>query len=141
MNKPIKVNINEISLEDISDEQKAAIKKEIEVLNGIDSLFHLVIALVLALTFVSNALANKHYSILMIIVSLICITTIIYIRYSRKKKKKKLKTLLQHASIFESKQLIKIINYHERAHAIAMYVLLISLVLSLVNSILDILFK
>ncbi|WP_215392836.1 hypothetical protein [Staphylococcus aureus] len=141
MNKPVKVNVNEISLENVSVDQKVTIKKEVLALNSIDNLFTLVIALVLTITFVGNIVDNRYYSILMIIISLLCITTIIYIRYSRTKKKKVLKELLKQTSIFDSNQPIKIINYHEKMHAVAMYVLLISLVFSLINSALDILIK
>ncbi|WP_457817835.1 hypothetical protein [Staphylococcus aureus] len=141
MNKSLKVNVNEISLENINDDKKVAIKKEVEALNSIDSLFILVIVLVLIMTIVRNVIDIIHYSMLMIVISLLCIITIIYIRYFRMKKKKVLKELLLQISIFNGKQPIKVINYHETAHAIAMYVLLISLVFSLINSTLDILIK
>ncbi|HGO3175098.1 TPA: hypothetical protein ACK0X5_002463 [Staphylococcus aureus] len=141
MVKPFEVNINEIELDNINEKQRKEIEKETNNLNGIDNLFALVIALVLAITFINGLLSNDNFSYMMLLVSLLGIITIIYIRYARSKQKKKLKVLLEQTTLVNQKAPIKIVNYHEKAHTIAMYALLISLIFSLINSILDIMYK
>ncbi|HFO1886512.1 TPA: hypothetical protein ACHHNH_002793 [Staphylococcus aureus] len=141
MVKPFEVNINEIELDNINEKQRKEIEKETNNLNGIDNLFALVIALVLAITFINGLLSNDNFSYMMLLVSLLGIITIIYIRYARSKQKKKLKVLLEQTTLVDQKVPIKIVNYHEKAHTIAMYALLISLIFSLINSILDIMYK
>lgn len=139
--KPLKVNINEVLLDSINERQRKKVEKETRTLNGIDNLFMLVIALVLAITFIDKMIVNENIPYLMILVSLLGIITIIYIRYSRKKQKKKLEILLQQTPLFNDQESIKVVSYHEKSHTIAMYVLLISLVFSLLNSILDLTIK
>lgn len=141
MAEQFKVNVNEVELDSLDEQKRKVIEKEKKTLNSIDNLFTLVIALVLAITFVDKILPDYNFVILMILVSFLGIISIIYIRYARYKQKKKLQVLLKQTPLFNQKESIKIVNYHEKMHTLAMYVLLISLIFSLINSILDITYK
>ncbi|EZW50451.1 MULTISPECIES: hypothetical protein [Staphylococcus] len=141
MSKFTKINVNEIRLDSIREEYRKELEKEKDTLNSIDNLFTLVIVLVLALTFVSHIIASSQYSYFMAIGYGIGVISIVYIRYARTKHKAMLRHLIEIASLGNIQKPIKIVNYHEKAHTAAMYIMLISLTLSLINSILEIMMK
>ncbi|MCG2076127.1 hypothetical protein K4P40_11155 [Staphylococcus epidermidis] len=141
MSKFLKVNVNEIELDRLSVEDRKYIEKEKDVLNSTDNLFTLVIILILSLTFISNMISVSQYAYVMALGYSISIITIIYIRYARKNQKKKLQDLIKRTSLFDNKDKIKVVNYHEKMHSVAMYVLLISSTFSLINSVIDIVMK
>lgn len=141
MSKITKINVNEISIDSIREEYRKELEKEKDRLNSIDNLFTLVIVLVLALTFVSHMIASSQYSYFMAIGYSIGVISIIYIRYARAKQKAMLRHLIEIASLGNIQNPIKIVNYHEKAHTAAMYIMLISLTFSLINSILEIMMK
>lgn len=141
LSKFLKVNVNEIELDRLSVEDRKYIEKEKDVLNSTDNLFTLVIILILSLTFISNMIPVSQYAYVMALGYGISIITIIYIRYARKNQKKKLQDLIKRTSLFDNKDKIKVVNYHEKMHSVAMYVLLISSTFSLINSVIDIVMK
>lgn len=141
LSKFLKVNVNEIELDRLSVEDRKYIEKEKDVLNSTDNLFTLVIILILSLTFISNMISVSQYAYVMALGYSISIITIIYIRYARKNQKKKLQDLIKRTSLFDNKDKIKVVNYHEKMHSVAMYVLLISSTFSLINSVIDIVMK
>ncbi|HDG9757012.1 TPA: hypothetical protein PBY39_002363 [Staphylococcus aureus] len=141
LSKFLKINVNEIELDRLSVEDRKYIEKERDVLNSTDNLFTLVIILILSLTFISNMINVSQYAYVMALGYGICIITIVYIRYARKNQKKKLQDLIKRTSLFDNKEKIKVVNYHEKMHSVAMYVLLISSTFSLINSVIDIVMK
>ena len=86
-------------------------------------------------------IASSQYSYFMAIGYGIGVISIIYIRYARAKQKAMLRHLIEIASLGNIQNPIKIVNYHEKAHTAAMYIMLISLTFSLINSILEIMMK
>ncbi|HHX0046047.1 hypothetical protein L6D11_13905 [Staphylococcus aureus] len=134
MNKKKKVNVNHIKTEGFSAFDKQRIDIEIKRLNSIDSLFTLVMILMLSIIFVSKYIHMEYANI---ITSLLMIAAIIYIRIARISVKHQIEQLLKKQ---ESYRNVTVYNTHEKMHTVAMYLFLFVSFMTLVNTLLSMFF-